>query len=64
MFTHAVARKPGKNIAQGITKTISSGPPSYELILKQHEAYLEALKAIGLDVIVLDALPDHPDARC
>lgn len=62
MFTLAVARKPGKNFAQGITTTISSGPPSYELILKQHEAYLETLKAIGLEVIVLDALPDHPDA--
>ena len=32
------------------------------MMVKQHEAYLETLKAIGLDVIVLDALPDHPDA--
>ncbi len=64
MFTHAVARKPSKNFVQGLTTTVSSEPADYGLMLKQHEAYLEALSAAGLEVIVLESLPDYPDAHC
>ena len=62
MFTQAVARKPGKNFAQGLTTTVSVTPPRYELLLEQHETYLETLKSCGLEVILLDPLPDYPDA--
>jgi dimethylargininase len=62
MFTQAIARKPAKNFAQGLTSTVSAKPPRYELLLKQHETYLEALKACGLNVTILDPLPDYPDA--
>jgi dimethylargininase len=62
MFTQAIARKPAKNFAQGLTSTVSAKPPQYELLLKQHETYLEALKACGLNVTILDPLPDYPDA--
>lgn len=61
MFTHAITRKPGGNVAHGIT-TSNLGTPSYELIMKQHEAYVKILRSLGLEVIVLDALPDYPDA--
>jgi len=61
-FTRAVTRKPGKDFTRGIT-TSNLGRPSYQLILKQHEAYVATLKSIGLDVIVLDSQPDHPDAH-
>jgi dimethylargininase len=61
MFTHAITRKPGKNFAQGIT-TSDLGTPSYELIIKQHGAYIEALQSVGLEVIALDQEPDFPDA--
>ncbi len=62
MFTHAIARKPGKNFARGLTTTVSAKPPRYELLLEQHEAYLDALRSCSLEVTVLDALPDYPDA--
>lgn len=62
MFTRAITRKPGKNFEQGITTTFSSDPPNYELILIQHESYLETLNAIGLDIIQLESLPNFPDA--
>jgi len=62
MFTQAVARKPGKNFAQGLTTAISAEPPQYELLLKQHETYIETLKFCGLEVTLLDPLPDYPDA--
>jgi dimethylargininase len=62
MFTQAIARMPGKNFAQGLTTTVSAKPPQYELLLKQHETYLEMLKSCGLNVTILDPLPDYPDA--
>jgi dimethylargininase len=63
MFTHAVTRKPCKNFARGLSTAVSSEPADYALMVKQHAAYLEALTAAGLEVIVLDPLPDFPDAH-
>ena len=61
MFTHAITRRPGEDFAQGLT-TSDLGPPSYGLMVKQHEAYVRTLKALGLETIVLNALPGYPDA--
>lgn len=61
MFTHAIARRPGENFAQGLS-TSDLGTPSYELIVKQHQAYVETLRSLGLEVIVLEAQPDYADA--
>ncbi len=61
MFTHAIVRKPGDDFARGIT-TSNLGIPQHELIMKQHEAYVRILRSLGLELIVLDALPDYPDA--
>lgn len=62
MFTHAIARMPGPNFSQGITTAVNAGPPSYETLVSQHDKYIATLKSIGLSVVLLDALPDHPDA--
>jgi dimethylargininase len=62
MFTQAIARKPGKNFAQGLTTAVSAKPPQYELLLKQHGTYLETLRSCGLEVTLLNPLPDYPDA--
>jgi dimethylargininase len=61
MFTHAITRLPGENFADGLT-TSTLGRPSYPLILKQHEAYRQALNILGLEVILLPAEPNFPDA--
>jgi dimethylargininase len=62
MFTHAIARRPGKNFAQGLTTSFNAKPPQYDLLCKQHETYLETIKSCGLEVTLLDPLPDYPDA--
>jgi len=62
MFTHAIARKPGPNFAQGITTAVNEESPKYETLINQHKEYISTLKSIGLEVILLNALPDHPDA--
>jgi len=61
MFSQALVRKPGHNFGQGLT-TANLGLPDFDLILNQHEAYVGALRSIGLEVIVLEAEPDYPDA--
>jgi len=61
MYTHAIARKPGPNFGQGLT-TSSLGSPNYSLLQKQHDAYIETLEKLGLEVTVLDPEPDYPDA--
>jgi dimethylargininase len=60
-FTHAIVRRPGENFAHGLT-TSHLGRPSYELMLRQHDAYIRTLQSLDLEVIVLDRLPNYPDA--
>ena len=61
MFTYAITRRPGPNFDQGLT-TANLGHPSYPLILEQHQDYVDTLRQLGLDVIVLEYEPDYPDA--
>ena len=60
-FTRAIVRKPGENFAHGIT-TSNLGTPNFERMLAQHTAYVETLRTLGLVAVVLDALPNYPDA--
>ena len=61
MFTRAITRKPGLNAAQGLTSS-KMGSPIYDNLIRQHEAYVETLTSLGLEVIVLEAEPEYPDA--
>ena len=61
-FTHAISRLPHENFAAGIT-TSDLGIPDYQAMLTQHTTYIQTLRQIGLDVTVLDALPNFPDAH-
>jgi dimethylargininase len=61
-FSVAITRRPGQNFAKGLTSA-KLGKPNHELALKQHAAYVKALRFIGLKVIELDPLPAYPDAH-
>ncbi len=61
LFSKAMVKTPCRNMAKGIT-TAGLGKPNYELAMKQHSNYVQALKDIGLEVIVLKADDDHPDS--
>ncbi len=61
MFTKAIVRTPGKSMINGIS-TAGLGLPDYELALRQHAAYIEALKKCGLDVSILPADEAFPDS--
>ena len=60
-FTRAIVRKPCKNMVHGLT-TAGLGKPDYKKALAQHEAYIDALLACGLEVLVLDADEQFPDS--
>ncbi|MGD2078286.1 MAG: arginine deiminase family protein [Chloroflexota bacterium] len=59
--TQAIVRQPGSNCMTGLT-TGDLGPPDYDLLLAQHQAYVDALCELGLWVEELPAEPDYPDA--
>jgi len=62
MFKNVIVRKPAKSMIDGITSAPELGKPDYELAVKQHDAYIEALKQCGVQVTELEALEDYPDA--
>ena len=43
-FNHEIVRRPCSAIKDGISGGDYPGIPDYELALKQHDAYIEALK--------------------
>jgi dimethylargininase len=61
-FKTAITRKPAKNFARGLS-TSNLRSPDYDIISKQHGAYVETLRSIGLDVIELEEAPAYPDAH-
>jgi len=61
-FKYAITRKPAETFDRGIT-TANLGRPSYERVIKQHRAYVAALKSIGLEVIELDPQSGFPDGH-
>lgn len=61
MFTNVIVKKPGKSYLEGLT-TSDLGKPDYELLLKQHDAYVQALKKCEVTVTELEASEEFPDS--
>lgn len=61
MFKNVIVRTPCPGLTEGITSA-DLGKPVYENALKQHAAYIEALKSCGVVVTVMDADPNYPDS--
>ena len=60
-FTHALCRTPAASAVNGIRA--GGGPdPDFAVLLAEHQAYVRALRELGLTVDVLPALADFPDA--
>ncbi|MDR1043415.1 MAG: N(G),N(G)-dimethylarginine dimethylaminohydrolase [Clostridiales Family XIII bacterium] len=62
MFKNVIVRRPAKSLINGITSAPELGKPDYGLAVKQHDAYIEALKKCGVEVTVLEANEDYPDS--
>jgi dimethylargininase len=61
-FTHAIVRRPSRSVIDGLTGSPELGKPDYDLAIEQHDQYVEALKACGVEVTVLPALEGFPDS--
>lgn len=60
-FTQAIVREPGPDCPDGLT-TSDLGPADYELLLAQHQEYVNVLCELGLWVEELPPMPGFPDA--
>lgn len=60
-FTHAISRTPALSITQGL-RAADKGNPDPATFLAEHRAYVDALRATGAEVTVLDSLEDFPDS--
>ena len=61
MFTRAIVKEPCANFAKGLT-TVDLGKPDLKVVLRQHQAYCEALESCGLELIRLPPDEKHPDS--
>ena len=61
-FNHVIVRRPCRAMVDGITSAPELGKPDYELALKEHDAYSEALIQCDVDVTVLEADERYPDS--
>jgi len=59
-FTRAIVRPPGSSFASGLSSA-TEGPPNPTLALTQHAAYVQALRACGLEVTPLEPDEAYPD---
>lgn len=62
MFKNVIVKRPCRAMIDGITSAPELGKPDYELALKQHDAYIEALKSCGVAVRILPADEAFPDS--
>lgn len=60
-FHHAIVREPCRNMVDGLSDA-GLGLPDFELALKQHDNYLNALSECGLKLTVLEADEEFPDS--
>ncbi len=60
-FTHAITRKPGASITNGL-RAQDTGTPSLERLLEHHAHYVAVLKSTGAEVTTLVPLEEFPDS--
>ncbi len=62
MFKNVIVKRPCKAMVEGITSAPELGKPDYELALKQHDDYIDALKQCDVSVTVLESDERFPDS--
>jgi dimethylargininase len=60
-FSKAIVKTPSESLIDGLS-TAKLGLPNYKKAIKQHEAYIEALRSCGLKVHVLPPSDEYPDS--
>ena len=61
MFKNSIVRRPCRHMIHGLSGA-GLGQPDYADALKQHDAYIEAMKSCGVEVTVMEADDKYPDS--
>lgn len=60
-YSHAIVRQPAPSVISGLRA--GEGPdPDFEALLAEHDAYVVALRGLGLEVDILPPTEDYPDS--
>ena len=60
-FNSAIVRSPGKSVVDGLRA--NAGPaPVFEAVVAEHQTYVDALRAAGVQVTTLAPLEQFPDS--
>jgi len=60
-FTSAIVRRPGRSVVSGL-RAGDGDDPTHEGVTAEHDAYIAALRAAGVSVMVLEPLEEFPDS--
>lgn len=60
-FSNAIVRRPASSVVNGL-RADDRGNPTYDGVYGEHDAYVAAMRAAGVDVTVLPALEAFPDS--
>ena len=60
-FTRAIARAPGASVVVGL-RDGEGDDPDFDAVLAEHEAYILAMRNLGIEVHVLPAAENFPDS--
>ena len=60
-FDNAIARRPAHSVVEGL-RAVDTGAPDFRGVVAEHEAYVDALRAAGVVVEVLEPLDAFPDS--
>ena len=60
-FDRAIVRRPAPSVVNGLSLGLA-GAPSFDGVLAEHIAYVDALKQAGLEVETLPWLDEYPDS--
>jgi len=60
-FSHALCRKPARSVTDGL-RLEDLGNPNFDLLCRQHDVYIEALKEAGVEVNIMPAREGYPDS--
>ncbi|KAB0571403.1 MULTISPECIES: dimethylarginine dimethylaminohydrolase family protein [Brucella] len=60
-FNSIIVREPSRSVVNGL-RALDTGNPTYEGVKAEHDAYIAAMRAAGVEVTILPALEDFPDS--
>ncbi|MGO4438182.1 dimethylarginine dimethylaminohydrolase family protein [Rhizobium sp. RAF56] len=60
-FNSIIVRTPSRSVVNGL-RADDRGNPTYDGVKAEHDAYIAAMRAAGVEVTVLPALEDFPDS--